>query len=51
MKPRLAAALLALAVFAPAASAAPRTPTKLLVSARSDSAVLVTWHNLSLIHI
>lgn len=44
---KLAAALLALLLFAPAAAAAPKTPSKLRATAKSETTVLVTWHNRS----
>ena len=44
---KLAAAVLALLVFAPAAAAAPKTPSKLRVAAKSETRVLVTWRNRS----
>jgi len=44
---RLAAALLALLLFAPAVAAAPKTPSKLRATAKSETTVLVTWYNRS----
>jgi hypothetical protein len=44
---KLAAALLALLLLAPAAAAAPKTPSKLRVAAKSETRVLLTWRNRS----
>ena len=44
---RIAAALLALLLLVPAAAAAPKTPSRLRVVAKSETRVLLTWRNRS----